>query len=73
MGIDDDLDLAEIAHDFVNALRAIGTHLKYLGVGDAGTTMGAIEFLGTKVESAGERIGAGLEEIAAAIREARHA
>lgn len=33
---------------------AIAVHLKYLGTGDAGTTMGAIEYLGVQVEKAGQ-------------------
>jgi hypothetical protein len=33
-------------------LGSIGTHLKYLGTGDAATTMGAIEFLGSHLGKA---------------------
>ena len=31
-------------------------HLKYLGVGDAGTTMGAIEFLAVSIKESGDAI-----------------
>ena len=34
----------------------IATHLKYLGVGDAATTMGAIEYLATAVEKVARAI-----------------
>ncbi len=63
------VDLAEIAHDLVDAFRTIGTHLKYLGVGGAGTTMGAVEYLATKIESGADTIAAALDGIAVAIRE----
>jgi hypothetical protein len=38
-----------------DAQRAIATHIKYLGTGDAATTMGAIEFLGAHI---GEKLDA---------------
>jgi hypothetical protein len=37
--------LLQLAH----AQQSIATHIKYLGTGDAATTMGAIEFLGAHV------------------------
>jgi hypothetical protein len=38
-----------------NALRSISTHIKYLGNGDAATTMGAVEGLGMVI---GEKLDA---------------
>jgi hypothetical protein len=38
------------------------THLKYLGVGDAGTTMGAIEFLAVSIKESGEAIAGAISE-----------
>jgi hypothetical protein len=37
-------------------LLTIATHVKYLGVGDAASTMGAIEFLAVAVKEAAETI-----------------
>jgi hypothetical protein len=34
----------------------IATQLKYLGTGDAATTMGAIEYLGTTIKEAADRL-----------------
>ena len=48
-------------------LQSLATHLKYLGVGDAATTMGAIEYLATHL---GEKIGDAGNNIAVAIAEA---
>ena len=42
------------------SLDKVATHLKYLGVGDAGTTMGAVEFLAVKTKE-------GLSEVADAL------
>lgn len=54
------------AHDgqyaIARALLDVATQLKYLGVGDAATTMGAIEFLAKEV-------GEGCAAISYAIRE----
>lgn len=47
-------------------LQSLATHLKYLGVGDAATTMGAIEFLSLHL---GEKIGDAGNSIASAISE----
>lgn len=48
-------------------MQAIGTHLKYIGTGDAGTTMGALEFHGVCVKEAGETIAGAIRELAEAI------
>jgi hypothetical protein len=53
----------DFAAEFLKILRSISTGLKYLGVGDAGTTMGAVEFLGVE-------IGKGFARLADAQREA---
>lgn len=49
-------------------LRSVGVHLKYLGNGDAATTMGAIEALGVhlgeKINDAGNAVAGALSEIA---------
>jgi hypothetical protein len=45
------------------AQKTVATHIKYLGVGDAATTMGAIEFLSVHI---GEKI----DNLASAIIEA---
>ena len=58
------------------AIQALAIHVKYLGTGDAATTMGAVEFLATKIDEAGaciadalDRVAASNEEITAAIFE----
>jgi len=56
----DDTSVAE-------ALTSIAVHLKYLGTGDAATTMGAIEFLAKEVKEGTERIADALTAIADAI------
>jgi hypothetical protein len=43
-------------------LGNIAVHVKYLDVGDAATTMGAVEFVGAKIAEAGERIAGVLTE-----------
>jgi hypothetical protein len=45
-----------------DACRSMATQLKYLGTGDAGTTMGAIEYLATEVRD-------GMQSISTEIRE----
>lgn len=49
-------------------LQTLAVHLKYLGVGDAATTMGAIEYLGVhlgeKLDVAGQAIVAAIERVA---------
>lgn len=42
--------------ELADAQRTIGVHLKYLGVGDAATTMGAIEYLATHLGEKVDRI-----------------
>jgi hypothetical protein len=56
--------------DAINKLAGvIQFGLKYLGTGDAGTTMGAIEFLGTSVKEGAESIATAIDNLVAAIRE----
>jgi hypothetical protein len=45
-----------------DACQSVATQLKYLGTGDAGTTMGAVEYLATEVRD-------GMQSISAEIRE----
>jgi len=47
------------------AIQALATGVKYLGNGDAASTMGAIEFLATKIDKASERIASAVSELAA--------
>jgi hypothetical protein len=53
--------------DVAAALSRIATQIKYLGVGDAASTMGAIEHLAVQVKEGSERIADALHAIAAAI------
>ena len=48
-------DISDSNEEVAEALKGIGTHLKYLGTGDAGTTMGAMEFLATHTAQIDER------------------
>lgn len=54
--------------DIADALDRIAVHLKYLGVGDAATTMGAIEFHAVAAREAAETHAESRRAIAAAIR-----
>jgi len=58
---------ANVADGLFALSRAIAVGLKYLGNGDAGTTMGAIEAHGKAVADAAERIAGALEGIAGAL------
>lgn len=49
------------------AISDVAYQLRMLGCGDALTTMGAIEFHGTKVEEAGAAIERGLNAVASSI------
>ena len=71
-------DLAAIA----NAIDRCATQLKYLGVGDAGTTMGAVEFLAVSIKEGlsglalavdghGENVKAGLDGLSEEISKLR--
>jgi methyl-accepting chemotaxis protein len=55
------------------AIETLAVHVKYLGVGDAATTMGAIEYLATKVGESGHEIARGLGNLAEAVQEAASA
>jgi hypothetical protein len=46
------------------ALTDIGVHLKYLGNGDAATTMGAIENLAVQIKEGFENLASALRELA---------
>lgn len=63
--------------DIVSAVSsvasAISTGLKYLGTGDAGTTMGAIEFHAVNTKEAAEAIQDALKAIAESISDLAHA
>jgi hypothetical protein len=48
-------------------LGSIAFHLKYLGNGDAGSTMGAIEFLSVSVKESAQSIASALSEVGTAI------
>jgi hypothetical protein len=50
------------------AIQALATHVKYLGAGDAASTMGAVEFLAVKIAEAGELIASAISELAAGNR-----
>jgi hypothetical protein len=58
---------ADFSQELVRAVRAVATSLKYMGTGDAGSTMGALEFVAVEVSGA---IRSGMGEIAAAIMQA---
>lgn len=49
------------------ALQSIAMQLKHLGVGDAATPMGALEFHATQVREGADAIASALTEVAAAI------
>jgi hypothetical protein len=53
-----------------DALREIGTHLKYLGNGDASTTMGAIEAHGKFTSEAIQTQAAAIGELAQSVCQA---
>ena len=52
-----------------DAIKTLATHVKYLGVGDAATTMGAIEYLAAKVKGGNVEIAEALNGLAGAVRE----
>lgn len=56
---------AEATETLAKATDRCATHLKYLGVGDAATTMGAIEFLAVSVE----KVATAISEVASNIGE----
>ena len=43
-------------------------HLKYLGVGDAGTTMGAVEYLATQIRGGVDRLACAVESLIEPLR-----
>ena len=65
-----ELELTEETAVALNeGLGFIGRALDRLGTGNAGTQMGAIEYLGKEVREASERIAGAIESLAQAIRE----
>lgn len=51
-----------------SALEGIRVQVKYLGVGDAASTMGAIEFLGTQVREGAAAVESALDRHAEAVQ-----
>jgi adenylosuccinate lyase len=68
MMMNDEDDSDQIA----KALETLAVHVKYLGVGNAATTMSAIEYLAAKVEKSGEDIARSLDGLAEAARSEHH-
>jgi len=60
-------DFEGMEHEQVEALNSIASALRYLGNGNAGTQMGAIENLAIEVKEGTTRIASALELIAEAI------
>ena len=56
--------LLELAKEQQNT----AVHLKYLGVGDAATTMGAIEYLATQITEGMSRLSSAIESLAEPLR-----
>jgi hypothetical protein len=56
--------------EFLRIFRSVSTGLKYLGVGDAGTDFGAVEFLAVKIEEGFTRLADALMESAQTIADA---
>ena len=54
--------------ELAEAQRNTATHLKYLGVGDAGTTMGAIEYLATQIRDGVDRLACAVESLIELLR-----
>jgi hypothetical protein len=54
--------------ELAEAQRSTATHLKYLGVGDAATTMGAVEYLATQIADGMSRLSAAIESLAEPMR-----
>jgi hypothetical protein len=67
------------ADQIADAIKTLAVHVKYLGVGNAATPMGAIEYLATQIREgslalqslagAAGKIASAIEELAAALRE----
>ncbi len=55
--------LAEVA----KAISSCAMHLKYLGVGDAASTMGAVEFLAVSIKEGLERVAGSIDRLAGAV------
>lgn len=50
------------------AILRLTDQVKYLGVGDASSSMGAIEFLATQVKEAGDGVARSIGELADAVQ-----
>ena len=58
-----------VAEAVLAGLQAIATALRYLGLADASTPMGAMEVLSMEIKDGSTRVAEGLHAIADAIRE----
>lgn len=47
--------------------KSVATQLKYLGVGDAASSMGAMEFLAMQLREGFQEVGRGLDAVAEAV------
>jgi len=56
----------EIAEIIARAIRSAG---REIGTGDAATSMGGLEFVGTEIREGSERIAAAINNLAEAVRE----
>lgn len=61
----------ETAEALQDGLGSVARALDRLGTGNAGTDMGAVEYLAQQVREGSERVAAALEKLAEAIRDAR--
>ena len=61
--LDDDPD------PVADAINNLATQIKYLGNGDASTSMGGMEALGLEIKNAGSAVAAAIHDLAAAQRE----
>jgi hypothetical protein len=61
------MDAEDSTDHIAAAIKTLAIHVKYLGVGDAGTTMGALEFLATQIREGDTAIALALETLASAV------
>ncbi len=62
-------ELLKTIDKMAQAHESLAIHLKYLGTGDAGTTMGAVEFLAVSIKEGCSEVASALNNVAEAIRE----
>jgi hypothetical protein len=60
----------DFAAELLKILRGVSTNLKYLGTGDSGSGMGAVEFLAVKVEEGFTRLAGAQRESAGILADA---